>query len=208
MSDELVFYHNPRSRGRIVRWMLEEVGQPYKTEVLDYATTLKSAAYLAVNPMGKIPAIRHGDVVVTECGAICAYLADAFPQAGLAPAPGDKRRGTYFRWLFFGAGPVEQATTHKALGVTYPDERKRMVGYGSMEDVIHALELALEGGPYLLGDQFSAADVYLGSQMAFTMQFNMLEKRPLFEAYVARLASRPAAVKARELDDALIAQAA
>jgi glutathione S-transferase len=208
MSDELVFYHNPQSRGRIVRWMLEEVGQPYKTEVLDYATRLKSAEYLAINPMGKVPAIRHGDVVVTECGAICAYLADAFPQAGLAPAIGDKARGTYFRWLFFGAGPVEQATTHKALGVTYPDERKRMVGYGSMEDVIKALELALDGKQYLLGDQFTAADVYLGSQLGFSMQFGMMEKRPAFEAYVGRLQSRPAAVKAREIDDALIAQAA
>jgi glutathione S-transferase len=208
MSDELVFYHNPQSRGRIVRWMLEETGQAYRTEILDYATTLKGAEYLAVNPMGKIPAIRHGDVVVTEAAAICAYLADAFPEAGLAPALGDKRRGTYFRWLFFGAGPVEQSTTHKALGVTFPDERKRMVGYGCMEDVIRALELALDGKQYLLGDQFSAADVYLGSQLWFTMTFGMMEKRPMFEAYVERLQNRPAYIRGRELDDALIAQAA
>src|SRR5260370_19467928 len=109
MTDELVFYTNPMSRGRIVRWMLEEVGQPYRTEILDYAAQMKSPEYLAVNPMGKVPALRHGDVVVTEAGAICAYLADAFPKAGLAPQPGDKARGTYYRWMYFAAGPVEQA---------------------------------------------------------------------------------------------------
>src|SRR3712207_2563476 len=117
MADELVFYTNPMSRGRIVRWMLEEVGQPYRTELLDYGTTMKAPAYLALNPMGKVPAIRHGETVVTEAAAIGAYLADAFPQAGLAPPPGDRRRGPYYRWLFFGAGPVEAAVTNTALGL-------------------------------------------------------------------------------------------
>src|ERR1700729_2872218 len=116
MSDELVFYTNPMSRGRIARWMLEEVGQPYRTETLDFGTTMKAPAYLAINPMGKVPAIRHGDTVVTEGAAICAYLADAFPQAGLAPPPGDRLRGPYYRWLFFAAGPVEAAASNKALG--------------------------------------------------------------------------------------------
>jgi glutathione S-transferase len=204
MAEELVFYTNPQSRGRIVRWMLEEVGQPYRTEILDFASNLKSPEYLAINPMGKVPALKHGDVVVTECAAICAYLADAFPQAGLAPQPGDKRRGTYYRWLFFAAGPVEAATTNKALGVDYPPERKRMVGYGSYEDAMAAVETALKPGPYILGDQFSAADVYLGSQLGFLMQFGMIEKRPSFEAYVARLSARPAALRAREIDDALV----
>jgi glutathione S-transferase len=208
MSDELVFYHNPQSRGRIVRWMLEEVGQPYRTEIIDYAKTLKSPEYLAVNPMGKLPALKHGDVVVTECAAICAYLADAFPQAKLAPALGDKRRGTYFRWMFFAAGPVEAATTNKALGVEFPPERKRMVGYGSYEDTMAAVETALQPGPYVCGEQFTAADVYLGSQLGFLMQFGMIEKRPSFEAYVGRLMSRPAAVRAREIDDALVPTAA
>ena len=208
MSEELVFYHNPQSRGRIVRWMLEEVGQPYRTEILDYATTLKSAEYLAVNPMGKIPAIRHGDTVVTECGAICAYLADAFPEAGLAPPLKDKRRGPYFRWLFFAAGPVEAAVTNKALGVEFPPERKRMVGYGSYGEVMDALEIAIDGRDYITGDAFSAADVYFGSHLAFGMQYGMIEKRPAFERYVGRLMSRPAAVRAREIDDALIAQPA
>src|ERR1700743_3698059 len=101
MADELVFYTNPQSRGRIVRWMLEEIGQPYKTEIVDYASTMKGADYLDIHPMGKVPALRHGDAVVTETAAICAYLADAFPQAGLAPPSGDRRRAPYYRWLFF-----------------------------------------------------------------------------------------------------------
>ena len=110
MADELILYTNPMSRGRIARWMLEEVGQPYKTEVLDYASTMKGPAYLAINPMGKVPALRHGDAVVTETAAICAYLADAFPQAGLAPPPGHRLRAPYYRWLFFTAGPFEAAS--------------------------------------------------------------------------------------------------
>ena len=116
MSDDLTFYTNPMSRGRIVRWMLEEVGQPYQTVLLDYGTTMKAPAYLAINPMGKVPAIRHGDTVVTEGGAICAYLADAFPEADLAPPVSSRLRGSYYRWLFYAAGPVEQATSIQAMG--------------------------------------------------------------------------------------------
>src|SRR5216110_2034177 len=127
MTDELVFYTNPMSRGRIVRWMLEEVGQPYRTELLDYGTTMKAPAYLAVNPMGKVPAIRHGDTIVTEGPAICAYLADAFPEAGLAPPPGDPRRGPYYRWLFFAHGPLEQAVVNQAFGFAVPEARKASV---------------------------------------------------------------------------------
>jgi glutathione S-transferase len=129
MSDELVFYTHPQSRVRIVRWMLEEVGKPYRTELLDYGTTMKAPAYLAINPMGKVPALRHGDTVVTEAAAICAYLADAFPAAGLAPAPGDWRRGPYYRWLFFTAGPVEAAAFNKMAGLVVPEGRERMIGY-------------------------------------------------------------------------------
>ena len=128
MPDELVFYTNPQSRGRIVRWMLEEVGQPYRTELLDYGTTMKAPAYLALNPMGKVPALRHGDTIVTEGAAICAYLADAFPAAKLTPPPGDRRRGPYYRWLFFTAGPVEAAASNKALGFAVPQGRERMMG--------------------------------------------------------------------------------
>jgi glutathione S-transferase len=202
MADELVFYTNPMSRGRIIRWMLEEVGQPYRTEVVDYAN-IKSPEYLAVNPMGKVPAIRHGDTLVTECSAICAYLADVFPQAGLAPPAHDKLRGPYYRWLFFAAGPVEAAFSNKAAGFVPPPERERMFGYGKFETTLEVLEQAVSQGEYLVGGKFSAADVYVGSQIAFPMQFGMIEKRPAFERYVGRLMSRPAAVRAREIDDAL-----
>lgn len=208
MSDKLTFYTNPMSRGRIVRWMLEELGQPYETVLLEYGTTMKAPEYLAINPMGKVPAIKHGDVVVTEGAAICAYLADMFPAAGLAPPHGDKRRGPYYRWLFFGAGPVEAMMAVKMLGVEVPADKRPTVGFGSTEDVLKALEHAVSQGDYLLGDRFSAADVYLGSQIVWGLQFGTLEKRPAFEPYAARLTSRPAAKRARELDDALIAKKA
>ncbi|HUO11585.1 MAG TPA: glutathione S-transferase family protein [Caulobacteraceae bacterium] len=206
MSDELVFYTHPMSRGRIIRWMLEETGQPYRTEVMDYVTTLKAPAYLAINPMGKIPAITHGGVVVTEAAAICAYLADAFPERGLAPAPGDKRRGTYFRWLFFAAGPVESVVITSALGVQVKPEQKRMVGWGDASDTLNALEGALKGKRHILGDVFSAADVYVGSQLGWGMQFGSIEKRPAFTAYVAGLEARPAFVRAKTIDDKLMAE--
>jgi glutathione S-transferase len=205
MSDALIFYTNPMSRGRIARWMLEEIGEPYETVVLDYGTTMKSPEYLAINPMGKVPALKHGDVVVTECAAICAYLADAFPDKGLAPPPTSRKRGPYYRWLFFGAGPVDTAAVNKALGFAVPEDRRRATGYGSIEEVASALEQAVAEGPYLLGDRFSAADVYLGSQIAWGVEFGSFEKRPAFEAYAARITSRPAAVRAREIDDRLIA---
>ena len=131
MTEELVFYTHPMSRGRIVRWMLEEVGQPYRTEILDYGTTMKGPAYLAINPMGKVPALRHGETVVTETAAICAYLADAFPEAGLAPPHESRLRGPYYRWLFFAAGPLEAAITNKMFGFEVPAERQAMAGYGS-----------------------------------------------------------------------------
>ena len=204
MTDDLVFYTHPMSRGRIVRWMLEELGQPYRTELLDYGTTMKSADYRAINPMGKVPAIRHGDTVVTECGAICAYLADAFPEAGLAPPPGDHRRGPYYRWIFFAAGPVEAAATDKMLGVEVPEERRATVGYGCLADVMAALEYAVSGNDYVAGDRFTAADVYFGSHIGWGMQFGTLEKRPAFERYWERIGARPAALRAREIDDALL----
>jgi len=205
MADDLILYTNPMSRGRIVRWMLEEIGQPYRTEVLDYATTMKAPAYLAVNPMGKVPALRHGDSVVTEAAAICAYLADAFPQARLAPPPGDRLRAPYYRWLFFTAGPVEYAVSNKALGFVVPRERERMIGYGSVELVMNALEAALSDGGYLVGNGFTAADLYVGSQLGFGMMFGTIERRPAFQQYWHRLSSRPACVRAKQLDDALAA---
>jgi glutathione S-transferase len=204
MADELVLYTNPRSRGRIVRWMLEEVGQPYRTEVLDYGTTMKAPAYLVVNPMGKVPALRHGDAVVTEAAAICAYLADAFPQAKLAPPPGDRLRAPYYRWLFFAAGPIEASVSNKALGFVVPPEREPSIGYGSFERVMKTLEDAVSSANYLVADIFTAADVYLGSQIGFGLMFGTLEKRPAFERYWQRISARPAYARARELDDALM----
>jgi|SRR5215469_1497910 len=206
MPDELVFYTHPQSRGRIVRWMLEEIGRPYRTELLEYDTTMKAAPYLAVNPMGKVPAIRHGDTVVTESAAICAYLADAFPESGLAPPPGDRLRGPYYRWLFFVAGPLEAAWTNKAMGFVVPTERERMAGYGRFETVVDVLEEAVSRADYVVGDSFTAADVPLGSGIGFGMQFGMVEKRPAFERYYQRLSARPAAQRAKEIDDALAAQ--
>jgi glutathione S-transferase len=208
MADELVFYTNPQSRGRMVRWMLEEVGQPYRTEVLDYATTMKAPAYLAINPMGKVPALAHGDAVVTECAAICAYLADAFPQARLAPPPGDRLRAPYYRWMFFAAGPIEAAVSNKALGLVVPQERERMMGYGTVDRALATLENAVSQGQYLAGDNFSAADLYVGSHLAFGMMFGTIDKRPAFQQYVQRLTARPAFVRAQELDNALMQKAA
>jgi glutathione S-transferase len=206
MADELVFYTHPMSRGRIARWMLEEIGQPYRTEVLEFGASMKAPDYLKLNPMGKVPAIRHGEAIVTEGGAICAYLADAFPQAGLAPPSGDPSRASYYRWMFFAAGPIEAATTNKALGFQLPEGRGRMAGYGSYEDVMSTLERAVSQSDYIAGDKFTAADVYFGAQIGAGMQFGMIEKRPAFEQYWARISGRPAAKRAREIDDALIAE--
>lgn len=203
MTEELVFYTNPMSRGRIVRWMLEEVGAPYRTEVLDYGAAMKSAEYLAVNPMGKVPAIVHRGQTVTEVAAICAYLADAFPAAGLAPPPDE--RGGYYRWLFFFAGAVEAALVNRRLGVEVPQDQERMVGYGNYARVLDTIEKAVAAGPYIAGETFTAADVYCGSHVGWGMQFGTLEKRPAFEDYWGRIGERPARIRATELDDALTA---
>ena len=205
MADTLTFYTNPMSRGRIIRWMLEEVGQPYETVVLDYASTMKGADYLAINPMGKVPAIKHGDTIVTECAAICAYLADAFPQANLAPPSSSKDRGPYYRWLFYAAGPVEAMTSNHAMGWVPTPERQRMFGYGSREAVLDTLEKAVSQSEYLVGNRFTAADLYVGAHIGWGLSFGTLEKRPAFETYFARLAARPAAKRANEIDDKLIA---
>lgn len=205
MDAGLTFYTNPMSRGQIVRWMLEEVGAPYEQVLLDYGTTMKAPEYLAINPMGKVPAIRHGAVVVTECAAICAYLADAFPQAGLAPPPAE--RGDYYRWLFFGAGPLEQAVVNRALGFEVPAERAMMAGYGSFGAAMDGLEAAVAGKQFVAGGRFSAADVYVGAQVGWGLQFGSIERRPAFEAYWAGLETRDAYRRAKAADEALIAAA-
>lgn len=202
MTDDLVLYTNPMSRGRIARWMLEEVGQPYRTEVLDFGSTMKTEAFLGLNPMGKVPAITHRGAVITETAAICAYLADAFPEARLAPALTD--RAAYYRWLFFAAGCVEAAVTNVSLGFVPPPERTGMVGYGSTAATIDALEAAVAGREFIAGERFSAADVYVGSQIGWGMSFGSIPKRPAFEAYTAGLHVRAAAIRARSIDDALL----
>jgi glutathione S-transferase len=207
MTSEIVFYTHPMSRGRIVRWMLEELGRPYRTEILVFGASMKDPAYLAINPMGKVPAIVHGGTIVTEGAAICAYLADAFPEAGLAPPSGDPRRGAYYRWMFFAAGPLEAALSNKAAGFEPPADRRRMLGYGSVEDTVNTLDHAVSQSEYIAGDRFTAADVYVGSQIGWGMMFGTLEKRPSFERYWSRISRRPAAIRAREIDDALGAAA-
>jgi glutathione S-transferase len=204
MSDELVFYTHPMSRARIVRWMLEEVGRPYETRILEYGHSMKSPEYLIINPMGKVPAITHGETVVTEAAAICVYLADAFPKAGLAPPPTSRERGPYYRWLFFGAGCMTPAVTDKALGFDIPQDREPMVGYGNIERTLAAIEGQLYRSEYIAGDRFTAADVYVGSGIGWGMAFRSIDERPAFQRYWALLSARPAAVRAREIDDRLI----
>jgi glutathione S-transferase len=200
---DLIFYTNPQSRGRIVRWMLEEVGQPYETEIIAY-DQLKDARYLAVNPMGKVPAIKHRDHVVTECAAICAYLADAFPAAGLGPRENEK--ADYYRWFFYAAGPVEQAFTNKAAGWEVPAERERMFGYGNYERVVAVLDELFSLHDYVCGDRFTAADVYVGSQIMFPMQFGMIPERDSFVRYRDRLQARDAYQRGNAIDEKLIAE--
>lgn len=199
--NDLVFYTNPQSRGRVAHWMLEELGLPYETVWLEFGPAMKSAEYLAVNPMGKVPALKHGGVVVTEVAAICAYLADRFPEKNLIPPSGHPGRAAYFRWLFFAAGPVELAVTAKSLGWQVPEGKSGFVGFGSYGATLNALEQALTPGPYICGEQFTAADVYVGSQLGWGMMFGTIEKRPLFEAYVGRLYARPAALQANRINE-------
>jgi glutathione S-transferase len=212
MTDIISFYTNPFSRGRIAHWMLEEVAAPYHVELLDFEhKEHKSAEYLTLNPMGKVPAIVHRGVVITEAAAICAYLADAFPVAKLAPLPSEPARGTYFRWLFFAAACIEQAGTDKQNPRTV-DVRASALGYGTYEDVMNGIESAITPGPYILGDRFSAADVYFGSQLVWGLMIKSIEPRPAFAEYVARLSKRPAYArfmeKTKELEQAMKARQA
>jgi glutathione S-transferase len=203
MADPIIFYTNPMSRGQIARWALEEAGVDYEQRLLDYGTTMKGPGYLAVNPMGKVPAIVHNGHVVTEAAAICAYLAEAFPEAGLAPTAAG--RADYYRWLFFAAGPVETAVTARALGLEAPADKAMMAGYGSFDATIDALETAVAGKAFIAGDRFSAADIYVGAQIDWGLQFESIPTRPAFEDYIGPLRERGAYKKAKAIDGALIA---
>jgi glutathione S-transferase len=200
---DLIFYTNPQSRGRIVRWMLEEIGQPYETEVVAY-DQMKSERYLAVHPLGKVPAIRHRGHVLTECAAICVYLADVFPEPGLGPR--EEEKADYYRWLFYAAGPLEAAISNQAMGWQVPPERERMFGYGNFERAIAAVDELLSLSDYVCGNRFTAADVYLGSQIMFPLQFGMLPERDSFIRYRDRLQARGAYQRATEIDDEAVAQ--
>ena len=206
MTDKtLTFYTHPMSRGRIARWMLEETGADYETELLEYGGTMKHEDYLAINPMGKVPCIRHGDTVVTESAAICAYLADAFLDAQLAPPLHE--RGEYYRWLFFAAGPIEMATSLKALDVDM-SANEPMMGHGTIENTVSTFTDWLKNHDYVTGKQFTAADVYLSSHIGWGFQIGTLETNEVLQAYVDRTQSRPAHVRATAIDDELIANAA
>ncbi len=199
------FYTNPMSRGQIARWALHEAGAEYDQHLLEYGTTMKGAAYLAINPMGKVPAIVHDGKVVTECAAICAYLADAFPDAGLQPTPNE--RADYYRWMFFAAGPVESAITNRSLKWVPTADQERMAGYGNYDQAVAALTGALSGKDYICGDRFTAADIYVGSQVDWGLQFGTLPTNPAFNAYADRLRQRLAYQASKAVDGALIAQA-
>ena len=193
MSDELVFYHNPRSRAQMVHFMLEELGVPYRTVIVDFQSgENRKPDFLTINPMGKIPAIVHRGVTVTETGAIIAYLADAFPEAGLAPATDDPARGTWLRWLFFGAGVFEPALLDTMM--KRPEVPRATAGFGSYQDALGALDTMLQPGPWILGDRYSAADVYVGSELVWASSFGApgLADKPVFTAYIARIKARPA----------------
>lgn len=202
---KLTLYHIAPSRSSIVHWMLEEVGQPYDIHLLSMKRgENREPEYLAVNPMGKVPAIKHGDVVITEAAAICAYLADEFPQAKLNVAIGDPRRGVYLKWLFFGPSCVEAAMMDRA----YPrkeEAQRATIGYGDFDTLTEVVARAVAHSPYLMGAQFTAADVVIGSTLRWGMMFKLLPERPEFTAYVARLAERPALQRSEAKDKELAA---
>jgi glutathione S-transferase len=206
VSGEIVLYYNPMSRARVAHWMLEEVGVPYRIKLLDLSKgEQKKPPFLALNPMGKLPVIVHRGTVVTETGAICAYLADAFPAAGLAPRWDEPARGSYLRWMFFGAGCLDSALIDRMLSRPAPD-RTSALGYGRYEDVMQTLEQAITPGPYILHERFSAADIYIGAQIGFGVRTKSIDPNPAFHAYLGRLLQRPAYNRSEEQSGKLLAQ--
>ena len=203
MSDAaLTFYTHPMSRGRVARWMLEETGLPYETVLLEYGTTMKAPDYLAINPMGKVPAIRHGDTVVTENTAIALYLADLLPEKQLAPPVGSPARGSYYRWISF-MGPLEQAMMAKAAGAHY---EAMQAGFGTVEDTVNALDAAIGDRDFLVGNRFSMADLLVSACVGWYLQFKLLEPRPNLVRYAQLHGAREAARRGNAIDDARVAE--
>ena len=200
---DIQFYTNPMSRGQIARWMLEEVGQPYDQHIIGY-DVMHDEPYAKINPMMKVPAIVHHGRTVTECAGIIAYLADAFPEAGLAPR--DEEKADYYRWLFFAAGPIEQAVTNKSAGFEPSPEKGRMLGYGNFDLAVNTLAEHFASSSYVCGDRFTAADVYVGSQVMWGTQFATLPALQPFIDYGARLSEREAYQRAKAIDAKLIAE--
>ncbi|MFD2237075.1 glutathione S-transferase family protein [Aureimonas populi] len=196
MPGAMKFYYNPQSRAAIVRWMLEEVGADYETVRVDFeAGDNRKSEFLKLNPMGKIPMLVLEDgTVLTECPAIIAWLADAYPQAGLAPEPGSPERGAYYRWLFFGGSCFEPSMTEAMMRKDQPPLPRSMVGWGTYEDVVRTLDTALCERRYLVCERFTAADLYLGAQLGWAMSFGApkLKETASIRDYVARLQERPA----------------
>ena len=201
-NPRLVLHHAAPSRSSTVLWMLEELGEPYELHVLDLKKgEQRQPAFLAINPMGKVPALEHDGVLVTEVGAICAYLADAYPKANLAPVIGDPQRGPYLRWMFFQGNCLEPALIDKAL--KREPGQASMMPYGDLDTTVQTVAKAIAKGPWFLGDRFTALDVYFGSAIRWTMQFGLLPPLPEFTSYAARLADRPALQRAEAKDKAI-----
>jgi glutathione S-transferase len=201
---QLVLYHAAPSRSSIALWMLEEVGEPYEVELLHLKNgETRQPSFLAINPMGKVPTLKHNDVIITECAAICCYLADAFPRARLSPPIGDPRRGVYLKWLFFGPSCLEPAMIDRAL--KREGANPTMLGWSDYDTTLNTVTQAIAKGPFILGDQFSAADVVIGSGLRWGTMFDLIPKRPDISAYIARLEQRPALQRASERDTQLAA---
>lgn len=204
----LTLYHAPQSRSSVVLWMMEELGQPYDIKVLSLsAGDNRKPDYLAINPMGKVPALKHGDTVITEVAAICTYLTDEFPDAKLNVPIGTPRRGVYLKWLFFNPGCLEPAVIDRAAP-RKEEPRRGMLGYGDFDTTMNVLAKALEKGPWLMGEQLTAADVVIGANLRWGMIFKMIPERKEFTEYAARIAARPAVQRAEAKDKALAAPAA
>ena len=202
---KLTLYHAAPSRSSIVHWMLEELGEPYDIHLVSFKKgENRQPAFLAINPMGKLPALTHGDVVITEAAAICTYLADEFPKAKLNVPVGDPRRGIYLKWLFFGPGCMEPAVIDRAAP-RKEEARRAMLGYGDFDTTMNVVAKAVAQGPWLMGEQFTAADVVTGSHIRWGMVFKMIPERPEFAAYAARIAARPAAQRAEAKDKEMAA---